>query len=260
MVTFAGRITVRNIADGKELYRFAPNGAINSIVYSPDGKYIIAGTRQGIDVWDASKGQKIRTIGGFSGGVTSIAHTVTGSQKTVEFQLPPSLDPRPNRIEVVAFNGYSESRRYADSNIRNLNYCVADAKSVVDSLKVQEGKRYGRVNSLLIADGEGLSPTAANIRQNLGFLEGAGPRDVALLFLAGHGVSGSAGAFFFLPTDTRLNADSTVNPATAVTGAELFAALDAPGIRGGKRRICPVYRQPIRGAVYHLRADESAGQ
>jgi uncharacterized caspase-like protein len=159
----------------------------------------------------------------------------------------------------VAFNGYSESRQYidvtwnapagqrpalpnlwilaigvnsyADSNIRNLNYCVADAKSVVDSLKAQEGKRYGKVNSLLIVDGEGLSPTAANIRRNLKFLEGAGPRDVVLLFLAGHGVSGDAGAFFFLPGDARLNADKTVNPATAITGTELFSVLDAPGNR-----------------------------
>jgi WD40 repeat protein len=187
------------------------------------------------------------------------SYTVTGNQKAVDFQLPLNLDPGPNRIEVVAFNGFSESRRYtdltwnapagqrpalpnlwilaigvnsyADNNIRNLNYCVADAKSVVDSLKAQEGKRYGRVNSLLIADGEGISPTAANIRQNLSFLEGAGPRDVVLLFLAGHGISENAGAFFFLPGDARLNANSTVNPATAIAGADLFSVLDAPGNR-----------------------------
>jgi uncharacterized caspase-like protein len=185
--------------------------------------------------------------------------TVTGNRTSVSFQLPLSLDPGPNRVEVAAFNGFSESRRYADitwsapagqrpalpnlwilaigvnsyadSNIRNLNYCVADAQSVVDSLKAQEGKRYGRVNSLLIADGERLAPTAETIRRNLGFLEGAGPRDVVLLFLAGHGVSENAGAFYFLPSDTRLNTDRTVNPATAVAGTELFSVLDAPGNR-----------------------------
>jgi WD40 repeat protein len=185
--------------------------------------------------------------------------TVTGNQKTISFTLPLNLEPGPNRVEAVAFNGYSESRRYvditwnapagqrqtlpnlwilavgvnkyADSRIRSLNYCVADAKSVVDSLKTQEGKRYGKVNSLLIADGERLTPTAENIRRNLKFLEGAGPRDVVLLFLAGHGVSDNAGTFLFLPGDTRLRDDKTVNPATAITGSEIVSVLDAPGNR-----------------------------
>jgi hypothetical protein len=37
--------------------------------------------------------------------------TVTGSQKTLNFALPLTLDPGPNIIEVVAFNGYSENER-----------------------------------------------------------------------------------------------------------------------------------------------------
>jgi hypothetical protein len=169
-----------------------------------------------------------------------------------------NLEPGPNRVEAVMFNGYSESRRYvditwnaptgqgqvlpnlwilavevnkyADSHIRSLNYCVADAKSVVDSLKAQKDKRYGKVNSLLIADGERLSPTAENIRRNLKFLEGAGLRDV-VLFLAGHSVSDNAGIFLFLPGDTWLKDDKTINPATAITGSEIVSVLDAPGNR-----------------------------
>jgi WD40 repeat protein len=185
--------------------------------------------------------------------------TLTGNQKSVSFRLPLALDPGPNRVEVVAFNGYAENRRYiditrnapdgerralpnlwilavgvnayADSRINNLSFAVADAQSVVTSLKAQEGKRYGRVNSLLIADGEALAPTLENIRKGLQFLEGAGPRDVVLLFLAGHGVSDNAGTFLFLPGDTRLKADKSVDPARAVTGSEIVSVLDAPGNR-----------------------------
>jgi len=40
--------------------------------------------------------------------------TVTGNQKTVNMELPLALEPGNNRIEIVAFNGYSESRRFID--------------------------------------------------------------------------------------------------------------------------------------------------
>jgi hypothetical protein len=184
--------------------------------------------------------------------------TVTGNQKTVNFTLPVNLDPGRNIIEVVAFNGYSESPRlpvevtwnapagqrpalpnlwilavgvnsYQDSKINNLNFCVADAKGVIESLKAQEGRRYAKINSLLIADGEATAPTAANIRQNLKFLDQAGERDVVMLFLAGHGVSDNAGKFLFLPTDTRLNADKTVAENTAITDGDIVKVLDRAG-------------------------------
>jgi uncharacterized caspase-like protein len=127
--------------------------------------------------------------------------------------------------------------KYADSRIKSLGYAVADAKSVIDSFKAQEGKRYGKVNSLLIADGAAITPTLQNIRYNLKFLEGAGPRDVVLLFLAGHGVSDNAGTFLFLPGDTRLTEAKTadpmkaVDPSKAITGSEIVSVLDAPGNR-----------------------------
>jgi len=184
--------------------------------------------------------------------------SVTGNQKTVNFDLPLKLDPGRNIIEVVAFNGYSESPRipievtwnapagekpplpnlwilavgvnnYNDANIRNLNFCVADAKGVIASLKAQEGKRYAKVNSLIIADGESLAPTADIIRKNLNFLDKAGERDVVLLFLAGHGVSNNAGKFLFLPTDVKLNADKSVAENTTITDGDIVKVLDRAG-------------------------------
>ena len=184
--------------------------------------------------------------------------SVTGNQKTVNFNLPINLNPGSNIIEVVAFNGYSESPRipievtwnapanqkpvlpnlwilavgvnnYQDANINNLNYCVADAKGVIEALKAQEGKRYAKVNSLLIADGEATVPTAANIRKNLQFLDQAGERDVVLLFLAGHGVSDNAGKFLFLPSDTRLNANKSVAEDTAIMDGDIVKVLDRAG-------------------------------
>ena len=184
--------------------------------------------------------------------------TVTGNLKTVNFTMPLDLDPGTNRIEVVAFNGFSDTRRYVDvtwnapagqrpplpnlwilavgvnsyqeSTIQNLNFCVADAKGVIDSLKAQEGRRYAKVNSLLIADGESLLPTAENIRKNLTFLDQAGDRDIVLLFLAGHGVSAQEGKFFFLPRDATMTGN-VVNASRAISGDELVAVLEGSGRR-----------------------------
>ena len=190
--------------------------------------------------------------------------TITGNQKTVNFNLPLELEPGNNRIEVVAFNGYSENRRYVDvtrnapagekpalpnlwilavgvnaydnagtrlQGLGNLNFCVADAKGIVDSLKAQEGKRYAKVNSLLIAEGEAQTPTAANIKQGLKFLEGAAPRDVVVLFLAGHGISAQESKFFFLPKDAVIGANKVVDASLAISGDEIMSVLDAPGNR-----------------------------
>ena len=90
--------------------------------------------------------------------------------------------PLPNLwILAVGVNAYDNAGPRL-GGLPNLNFCAADAKGIVDVLKAQEGKRYGKVNSILIADGEQISPTAANIRQNFRVLEQAGERDVVILF------------------------------------------------------------------------------
>jgi WD40 repeat protein len=221
-------------------------------------KIIVNGRLLGRDELAAITGAK-----GLEAGKASL--TVTGNQKTLSFRLPLSLDPGANRVEVVAFNGYTENRRYIDitrnapagekpplpnlwilavgvnrydnagarlGGLENLNFCVADAKGLVDSLKTQQGKRYGRVNSLLIADGETLAPTAANIRRSLAFLEGADPRrDIILLFLAGHRISAQDGKFFFLPSNAAFTGNRLVDPSLALSGDEIMSVLDAPGNR-----------------------------
>ena len=219
-------------------------------------KIIVNGRLIGRDELKAVKGNSLQP--------ERASLTVTGNQKTVNFTLPLELEPGNNRIEVVAFNGYSENRRYVDvtrnapagerpaplnlwivavgvnrydnagprlGGMASLNFAVADAKGLVDSLKAQEGKRYGKVNSMLIADGEQLSPTTANIRQAFKFLEGADPRrDVVVLFLAGHGISAQEGKFFFLSRDAAMNGGK-VEEGRAVSGDEIMAVLDAPGNR-----------------------------
>jgi len=193
--------------------------------------------------------------------------TVTGNQRTVSFTMNLDLDQGQNRIEVVAFNGYSENRRFVDvtynapaglrqtlpnlwilaigvnsydnagprlGGMGNLNFAAADARRLIETFKSQEGTRYAQVNSLIIADGEALLPTTENIKRNFSFLDRAGDRDIVILFLAGHGLSAQEGKFFFLPKDAVVTGSAgsyRVDESRAVSGDDITAVLEGPGRR-----------------------------
>jgi hypothetical protein len=149
--------------------------------------------------------------------------------------------PLPNLwILAIGVNQYvnAETPLFGDIDehryMPNLNFAVADARAFVNSFKVQEGRRYAKVNSLIIADGEALLPTTENIRRNLTFFDRAGNRDIVILFLAGHGVSAQGGEFFFLPRDAiavRSAGIWRVDENIAISGNEITAVLAGQGRR-----------------------------
>ncbi|MDR2701672.1 MAG: caspase family protein [Spirochaetaceae bacterium] len=213
-------------------------------------------------------GEELRTVTG-TPGITAVTGglSLRRNIKTVEFTVPVTLVERgSNRIEVMAFNGYSwgYSGEYGNVDVNwepptgtevplpdlwilavgvnaydnagtgnlpslgNLNYCANDAKELVKSFEAQQGKRYSTVHSRLIIDG-GIEPTAENILKHLSFLEGAGPRDVVLLFLGGHGIS-EGNKFYFLTKDAVMK-NGKVNPAYAISDEVLKKVMDKPGRR-----------------------------
>jgi WD40 repeat protein len=191
--------------------------------------------------------------------------TVTGEQKSFSFNIPLSVNPGQNLIEVIALNGYeAESRqkitltRQTDASYRpqlpklwilavgvndydnartdklpfkNLNFCANDAREMVNTFKALGGKRYAKVESLLLASGETgetLKPTAANILNNLSFFDQADPNDIIFLFLAGHGINDENGMFYFLPQDAVIQGNNYSN---VISGDEISSVLDTPGNR-----------------------------
>ena len=113
--------------------------------------------------------------------------------------------------------------------MRDLSFCANDARKIVDSFKLQKGKLYGEVYFRVIADGEGIEPTAQNIRENLhSFLDKAGPRDTVILFLAGHGAT-EHGEFYFLPQDAIISPDRVYS--NVITGSDISSVLDSQGNR-----------------------------
>jgi len=180
---------------------------------------------------------------------------VPANQRRVEFSFPVTLEPGNNRIQVIASNGYSEStssveisyqtnrawdlpnlwilavgiNNYDSPAVQNLSYAVNDAREVVKFFEAQEGKRFGKVTSMLITDDTPVKPTAANIIDNFDFLSRASQHDVILLFLAGHGVNDTRGEFFFVASDTSFSSDGQVQRSRAVPHNEIMRVRDLPG-------------------------------
>jgi uncharacterized caspase-like protein len=215
-------------------------------------RVLVNGRLLGSDDMRGLNGSRDIVVEEYTGGIS-----VSGNENRVDFRFSITLSPGTNRIEVIATNGYSEGRdvvevsyqgrsnqqeilpnlwilaigvnQYDDAGIRNLDYSVADARSIIDAFKSQEGKVYRKVNSLLIADGSAMAPTSENIKDNLSYLSQAGQRDVVLLFIAGHGMNDPNGNFLFLPSDASFDASGNIRPSRAVSHREIYSVLDVPG-------------------------------
>jgi hypothetical protein len=213
---------------------------------------LVNGKRQGSDV--------LKTVSGSRSIRAENAELrIGGNERSVDFSLTVDLDRGENRIEVVAANGFAEARKqitvfcepssgeviplpdlwilavgindYNDSSIPNLNYCVNDAKEFIETFSEQEGRRYRKINSLLVADSGGITPTVKNIRDNFSFFSKAGSRDVIVLFIAGHGLSDEGGNFYYLPKDAAFAPDGALRKESAISYGEILAALNSSGNR-----------------------------
>ena len=102
---------------------------------------------------------------------------------------------RPTGDLYVLAIGISEYSR-ADYK---LGLAAKDAQDFANAMRSQEGKQYRRVIVRTLSNREA---TRANILREFDWLRStATPSDVAMLFMAGHGLNDSTGQYFFLPYD-----------------------------------------------------------
>jgi WD40 repeat protein len=149
--------------------------------------------------------------------------------------------------------------RYEDSNL-TLRYAAADAGDVVAALKSQEGRLYDAVVIKLLRDDEA---TLRNVTEALDWIaQQATSRDVALVFLAGHGMD-DEGKYYFLPTDVDLDRlRRTAEPQSdideslqRIAGKALFFfdTCHSGSVMGGRRGVAP----DINGVVNDLASAEN---
>ena len=110
----------------------------------------------------------------------------------------------------------------------NLGLAAKDARDFSSTMKAQEGRLYRRVIVRTLTNREA---TRANIGREFEWLRtSVGPNDVAMLFMAGHGLNDSAGQYFFLPHDaqherllsTAVSQDAIVSTLSKIRGRTLF--------------------------------------
>ena len=92
--------------------------------------------------------------------------------------------------------------RYDDSSLA-LQFPAKDAQDFAAALKRQQGGLYKAVVTKILTDTEA---TKANILEGLDWLEHETTRhDLAVVFLAGHGVNDKSGVYYFLPVNAKVD-------------------------------------------------------
>jgi hypothetical protein len=100
-----------------------------------------------------------------------------------------------------------------------LGLAAKDARDFARALESQRGRQYKDVVVKVLADGDA---SRAAIQDGLKWLSSSGgPDDIAMLFVAGHGLNDARGQYFFLPHD----GDHQNLPATAVPETSIREAL-----------------------------------
>lgn len=103
--------------------------------------------------------------------------------------------PRPSGDLYVLAIGVSD---YVRSDYR-LGLAAKDAQDFANALRQQEGKQYRKVHVRVLANRDA---TRANIVREFEWLrQSVGTTDVAMLFMAGHGLNDALGQYYFLPAD-----------------------------------------------------------
>ena len=236
------------------------------VIKSPEDGKKIDSTDTEISLYIEDRNQTIKKVKVFVNGRVAAGGEgrgikVTGAipegGKSLDLKIPVHLDMGENLIEVTAFNGFSEGRksirvyssaarakgrvilpnlwilsiginRYQDKKLTSLSYAAADAEGIVKVFSGQKGKLFRKINSLVINDRGRIKPTYENIVDNLNYLSRAGNNDVAILFIAGHGMNDDRGEFYFLPSDAFIMDDGTIKRSKAISWREIKSILDIP--------------------------------
>jgi hypothetical protein len=165
-----------------------------------------------------------------------VVDKVTAVGLGVTLKQPVTLDPGENVIELVAYNGENLVRsaparakvfwsgvsgptvpprlyvlaigidKYWDSKLQ-LNFAVADAKALAAALKEAGKHHYEEVIVTEVRDDKATAPQLDQVFKELA--KKIRPRDVFVLYTAGHGVT-QDGSYYFIPQDFKYQTEKSV--------------------------------------------------
>jgi WD40 repeat protein len=175
----------------------------------------------------ASALDEVKTLRIFVNGKSTMDIPIGAKEKDLSLDVP--LTPGMNRITAIAYNqqGFSSNSKYLDVLCKRtdapkpnlyvigigvseyamlpkewqLSSAHKDAKSVISAFKSQEGKIFGRVETKLLTNAEA---SVEAITDALKSLESVKENDLAVVFLAGHGIMSKEEVFYFLSSSGEL--------------------------------------------------------
>lgn len=139
---------------------------------------------------------------------------IEGETAEKRFNLPTPPDPTVMHIVGFAVNDYP---RPSD----RLMYAVPDAQSIAKELKATAQRLYPQVATRLLLNKKA---SKAGVLQTLGDLRTIPPKDIVVLYMAGHGVD-LDGTWYFIPADVGSVTTAAEVRARGLSAAELETAI-----------------------------------
>jgi WD40 repeat protein len=176
----------------------------------------------------AAASKIVKKVRIFVNGKPALEVSVEAKEKKIDLKVP--LFSGANRITAVAYDekGFSSNPKYVDVICKDtsivkanlyvfaigistyprlparwqLEFAHTDAQSLTNSLLNQEGKLFGEVRYNLLSNEKA---TVDNILEGLDALSEISANDVAVIFMAGHGIRAQDGNFYFLASAGTLS-------------------------------------------------------
>ena len=184
---------------------FNPSGQkVDKVTVRVDGRPVEVAVQQGpAGSGGETEGRMVVPLPKAEGKIQIFAEGLNGTSMPAELNFKsqaPALKALGERRPTLYLLAVGVSR-YANAEM-NLGLAAKDARDFfAAAMRQQAGLYYKQVEVRLLQDEQA---TRASVLQGLRWLQNvAGPEDVAMLFLAGHGVADAADIYHFLPHDMR---------------------------------------------------------
>jgi hypothetical protein len=172
----------------------------------------------------ASASEAVETVRVFVNGKPTSEILVNAKEKELSLDVP--LFSGANRITAVAYDekGFSSNPKYVDVICKHsglvkpnlyvfaigiseyprlpskwqLEFAHSDAEAIIETFQKQEGRLFAEVRYNYLSNEKA---TAVTITEVLDALRTIDENDVAVIFMAGHGIKAVDGTFYFLTSD-----------------------------------------------------------
>lgn len=183
---------------------FAPQGQkVDRVTVRIDGRPVEASVKQTpTGASGETEGRMIVSLPKSEGKIQIFAEGANGTSMPAELDFrssAPALKALGDRRPTLYMLAVGVSK-YANPEF-NLGLAAKDARDFNDTLQKQAGVYYKKVESRVLVDEQA---TRAAVLQGLRWLQNVTtPDDIAILFIAGHGVADAADVYHFLPHDMK---------------------------------------------------------